>query len=67
MVSGMNSGSHAKLADFGFSLLGEENFKRIVDLGCGGGRNVGELLRRYPAAHVTGVDYSAVSVEKAKK
>ena len=30
-------------------------------------RNAGELLRRYPTAHVTAVDYSELSVEKAKE
>ncbi|MBO6262986.1 MAG: class I SAM-dependent methyltransferase [Clostridia bacterium] len=66
MVAGMNGGSHAKLANFGLALVGGD-FRRIADLGCGGGRNVGELLTRYPTAHVTGIDYSAVSVEKAQK
>ncbi len=67
MVKGMNGGAPAMLANFGLSLLGGDDFGRIVDLGCGGGRNAGELLRRYPAARVTGVDYSAVSVATAKK
>ena len=37
-----------------------------MDLGCGGGRNAGELLKKYPKAHVTAIDYSDLSVEKAK-
>ena len=37
-----------------------------VDLGCGGGRNAGELLNKYPKARVTAVDYSELSVRKAK-
>lgn len=37
------------------------------DLGCGGGRNAGELLKKYPDAHVTAVDYSDLSVAKAKE
>ncbi len=65
MVSGMNSG-HAKLADWGFTHLPAVMPEKAVDLGCGGGRNVGELLKKYPEAHVTGVDYSELSVEKAK-
>ena len=32
-----------------------------------GGRNAGELLRRFPRACVTAVDYSELSVEKAKE
>ena len=65
MLSGMNSG-HAKLADWGFAHLPEIAVERAVDLGCGGGRNAGELLKIYPKAQVTAVDYSALSVEKAK-
>ena len=65
MVSSMNSG-HAKLADWGFAHLPAIAPERAVDLGCGGGRNVGEMLKKYPGAHVTAVDYSALSVEKAK-
>ena len=65
MLSSMNSG-HAKLADWGFSHLPNISSENAVDLGCGGGRNAGELLKKYPNARVTAVDYSALSVEKAK-
>ena len=65
MLSGMNSG-HAKLADWGLAHLPELSVPAAVDLGCGGGRNAGELLKKYPAAHVTAVDYSPLCVEKAK-
>ena len=40
MLGGMNSG-HAKLADWGMSHLTDISPKRIVELGCGGGRNAG--------------------------
>ena len=65
MLGTMNSG-HAKLADWGFTHLPEMIPERAVDLGCGGGRNAGELLKKYPKAQVTAVDYSELSVEKAK-
>ena len=65
MLSGMNSG-HAKLADWGLTHLPKLSVSEAVDLGCGGGRNAGELLKKYPAAQVTAVDYSALCVEKAK-
>ena len=65
MLRGMNSG-HAKLADWGMSHLPAQSVSRAVDLGCGAGRNAGELLKRYPAAHVTAIDYSALSVEAAQ-
>ena len=66
MLNGMNSG-HARMADWGFSHLPEIDPKSAVDLGCGGGRNAGELLKLFPGAHVTAVDYSELSVEKAKE
>jgi len=65
MLSGMNSG-HAKLADWGFTHLPAIMPTKAVDLGCGGGRNAGELLKKYPKAHVTAIDYSDLSVEKAR-
>ena len=66
MLSGMNTG-HAKLADWGFTHLPDLDPEKAVDLGCGGGRNVGELLRKYPKVYVTAVDHSALSVKKAKE
>ena len=65
MLGGMNAG-HAKLADWGFTHLPNLLVECAVDLGCGGGRNAGELLKKYPRAHVTAIDYSALSVDKAK-
>ncbi len=66
MVGGMNKG-HGKLADWGMSHLDGIDATSIAELGCGGGRNAGELLSRYPKAKLTAVDYSEISVEKAKK
>ena len=66
MLKGMNPG-HAKMADWGLSHLPVIQPSKAVDLGCGGGRNAGELLKRYPKAHVTAVDYSELSVKKAKE
>ncbi|MBQ8075895.1 MAG: class I SAM-dependent methyltransferase [Oscillospiraceae bacterium] len=65
MLGTMNSG-HAKLADWGFTHLPPITPERVADFGCGGGRNAGELLKKYPKAHVTAMDYSDLSVEKAK-
>ena len=61
MVNGMNGG-HAKMADWGLSHIESVDPAEIVELGCGGGRNAGELLSRYPSAKVTAIDYSEVSV-----
>ncbi len=66
MLSTMNSG-HAKLADWGMGHLSEISPKEIVELGCGAGRNARELLKRYPAATLTAIDYSPLSVEKTSE
>ena len=61
MVNGMNGG-HAKMVDWGMSHLQTIVPEEIVELGCGRGRNAGELLKKYPLSHVTAIDYSDVSV-----
>lgn len=66
MVGGMNSG-HAKLADWGMTHLGGIRPANIAELGCGGGRNAAELMKRYPKAKLTAVDYSELSVQKTKE
>lgn len=66
MVNGMNGG-HAKLADWGMTHLAGIAPANIAELGCGGGRNTAELLKRYPKAKIAALDYSPVSVEKAKE
>ncbi|MGN1063802.1 MAG: class I SAM-dependent methyltransferase [Thermoguttaceae bacterium] len=66
MLSGMNLG-HARGADWGLDFLKDVSPTSIVDLGCGGGRNVKEMLSRYPDAKVAAVDYSALSVERTRK
>ncbi len=66
MLKGMNSG-HARVADWGMDHLNRKEVKAILEIGCGGGRNAGELLKRYPGSHVTAVDYSSLSVEKASE
>ncbi|MCR4567873.1 MAG: class I SAM-dependent methyltransferase [Pseudobutyrivibrio sp.] len=65
MVKTMNDG-HAKLASWGMSHLPSTAPKEILEIGCGGGRNANELMRKYPLSNVTAVDYSEVSVAKAK-
>lgn len=61
MLSRMNA-EHAAVADWGMAQLPEMSPRSIADLGCGGGRNAVELLRRYPDASLTAIDYSPESV-----
>ena len=55
------------MADWGMSHLPDLIPSKIAELGCGGGRNACELSKRFPLAKVTAVDYSEVSVAKAKE
>lgn len=64
MVNGMNGG-HAKMADWGMSHLPQLDPKEMLEIGCGGGRNAGELMKKFPKARMTAIDYSEVSVGKA--
>ena len=66
MINRMNEG-HAKLSDWGFSHLKDIYPSEIADFGCGGGINVAKLIKMFPKAKVTGIDYSDVSVKESKK
>ena len=65
MVNWMNWG-HAKMADWGMSYLKDIHPEKIIEIGCGGGRNAGVLLKKYPESKVTAIDYSEVAVKKSK-
>ena len=66
MVTMMNHG-HASLSAFGLQHIAIQENASCLDLGCGGGANVKKLLARSPQGHVTGLDYSEVSVAKSRK
>ena len=66
MVSSMNSG-HAGVADWGMGFLDVPAPASIADLGCGGGRNAAKLMEKYPAAKLTALDHSEISVEKTRQ
>lgn len=66
MVSMMNVG-HRSLAHWGMRFLPLSPDARVLDCGCGGGANIKKLLKRCPQGVVKGIDYSEVSVEKARK
>lgn len=65
MVSGMNGGSHARMAQWGLSFVELAPNADVLDVGCGGGGNIARLLRLCPQGSVTGIDFSAVSVKKS--
>ncbi len=56
----------AALAKWGLSQLTLESDLDILEIGCGGGANVVQILKRCRDGMVTGGDYSGISVEKSK-
>ena len=66
MVAMMNIG-HSAMAAWGLRFLQPAPDAMVLDCGCGGGANIKTLLKRCPKGKVQGIDYSAVSVEKARK
>ena len=66
MVKMMNRG-HGKLAKWGFTKINTKLDSKVLDVGCGGGANVAKWLGKCATGHVTGIDYSEVSVEESKK
>lgn len=66
MVSVMNLG-HRSLAAWGLRFLKLPADANVLDCGCGGGANIKKLLKKCPQGIVKGIDYSPVSVAKARK
>lgn len=66
VVAMMNRG-HAGIAAWGFSHLDLQGNEQVLDCGCGGGANIAVFLRMVDEGHVTGLDYSTVSVAKARE
>ena len=66
MVKMMNYG-HRELSKWGFAQLDLRDNVQILDAGCGGGANVALWLEKCPHSCVTGIDYSAVSVNESQK
>ena len=65
MLFGMNCG-HARLAEWGMSHLEWQANWVVLDIGCGGGANITEILRRCPDGIVYGLDASNESVVFAR-
>lgn len=66
MVKMMNSG-HSKLAKWGFTKIYAKPDAKVLDIGCGGGANIANWLAKCTNGHVTGIDYSKVSVAESEK
>ncbi|MBU5463606.1 class I SAM-dependent methyltransferase [Anaerotignum sp. MSJ-24] len=58
---------HSPIATWGFSKLSMRDNLNILDIGCGGGKNIATWLRKSKNSHITGLDYSEVSVDESSK
>lgn len=61
MLERMNK-SHEPLRKFGLPLIPWRKNMRILDVGCGGGATIAEMLKLSEGSVIDGVDYSPVSV-----
>ena len=67
MAKMMNYGPHAKMANWAFNYIPVELNSVILDIGCGGGKNLQKFAKRATNGKIYGIDYSEVSVKVSKK
>lgn len=65
LLWGMNR-SHSGLTDWGLAQVTIATDAAILDVGCGGGRTIGKLAARAAGGRVSGVDFSAGSVDASR-
>lgn len=58
---------NAGIANWGFKQIRISENDHCLDIGCGGGSNVKQLLNKVNNGNVIGLDYSQLSVDKSKQ
>lgn len=66
MLRRMNE-SHSAVTLWALDFLDFGEQDRVLDIGCGGGATLMRISGRIPLGHLTGVDYSAVSVKLSRE
>lgn len=62
MLSSMNE-HHSAVTDWALGFLDIKEDSRALDIGCGGGATLAKLAEKVITGHITGADYSDVSVK----
>ena len=62
----MNGKNHAALPEWALAELEDEQFDKILDIGCGGGANIQRMLNMFPGCKVTGLDISNYALAMAR-
>lgn len=66
MIKKMNLG-HSQLTAWALEEIGFAPTDHVLDVGCGGGKAIARILPLVPQGRVDGIDFSCLSVEKARK
>lgn len=66
ILNNMNLG-HTPISKWGLAHYDWKEDTVALDIGCGGGKNVGRMLEFAPKGQVAGIDISDESVKKSKK
>ena len=61
MLMGMNE-HHGPVTAWGIDHFSFSGSERVLDIGCGGGAALRRMAEKVPSGHLTGVDYSKVSI-----
>lgn len=65
MLQRMNE-SHCAVTEWALGFFDFVEGNLILDIGCGGGATLARMSKRIQTGHLTGVDYSGVSVELSR-
>lgn len=66
MIRRMNE-SHSGLTDWALTFLRLEKGEKVLDIGCGGGAALAKMADKLKDGHLTGIDYSDVSVAESSE
>jgi len=66
MLFRMNE-SHSEVTEWGLGFSEPAPHHSVLDIGCGGGAALARMAGLVTTGHLTGVDYSAVSVQTARE